>query len=361
MATLVTAPEVERTGTFVLAVEPDTVKRFGGLVATLTADVLPDDRRLTFLTLDLQRSRDDGKTWESLLRCTRSGKPRAEPTVIAYQETNRDGVALPIDGDVRLVVTPLDAYRTAMTLDRLDAVEPPPLREAHQSVAHDGTANATGTANFVTSISVSKTTAGTDRMAVAAVRWAAIDGTISTITYGGTGMTLGNDGTTNASAQSGAGFLSAARLYHPASEPQTASSTVTVTFADDLNAALAVTSFNGVDTTTPVRSSSVVTSTSAASLTVSGTSSGDMAVDALAAGDPDTIPPTVAGGMTSVQSVSVGGAPMGFSASYEAATGASVGVSWTVGAFDSLAYVAMALAQAAGGAAGNPHYAYQQQ
>lgn len=142
------------------------------------------------------------------------------------------------------------------------------------AVAHDGAANVSVSCAGVSSQSVSKTTSGSNRCAVIHIGTAPQTADVSAVTYGGSAateiITLNGGATTE----------ELAALYRYLAPP-TGSTTVQVTWDEAAYGAFGVSSYSGVDQTTPT-SGAVSTSTTGVSTGITlnvSSATDDMVVD----------------------------------------------------------------------------------
>lgn len=185
------------------------------------------------------------------------------------------------------------------------------------AVAHDGEVNVSVAVAGATSITLNKTTAGSDRCAVAHTSLYPTN-PMTALTYGGTAMTLMRE-------QSSGDTTSYCGL-HRMLAPATASTAVVWTINAGALGAVGCSSYNGVHQTTPLGNTAVAlgigtTTTPSTALT---SATGEMVLDVLNTFDPTSR--TVGAGQTSIfniQDDTIGGC-----ASREDGA-ASVTMSWT--------------------------------
>jgi hypothetical protein len=208
-----------------------------------------------------------------------------------------------------------------------------PIPRGHNSVAHDGELDRAATMNSVDTVSftggTAKTTAGSNRCAILHAGWWHGDTAISSITYGGSAMTL-------VVGQTHAASGNRATLYRFLNPPTTGT-TVTITWGGDVFGSVACSSYNNVDQTTPVSNTAAANSNS-----VSCTSAnGEMVVDC----NKQWTTPTVGAGQTQIHNQGPSGDDC--ASSRELSTGSSVTMSW--GGNDNSVIVAASLKEASAG------------
>ena len=207
---------------------------------------------------------------------------------------------------------------------------------ASAQVAFDGTANISASFSAVSSVTLSaKTTDGVNRVAV--IGAGSTEGDIDTVNYGASAAT-------EVRREQGVSGPDAEVWRFVA--PPTAATDVVITYLAAESGGAGVSSYTGVDQTTPV-SNSAGANGSGSPATVAVTSApGEMAVDAV--GVAETTAPVVGAGQTQVWNT---GPAFAFgAASYEAGA-ATVTMSWTFGAFPLWSIAALSLKEAGGGAA----------
>jgi hypothetical protein len=208
------------------------------------------------------------------------------------------------------------------------------------AVAHDGTSNVTVEYNAATSVTASsKTSSGSDRCAVLHIGHLYAANLISGVTYGGSAMTF-------VEADERANGVYAALYRYVA--PATTASDVVMSFDGSIGhfGAVCVSSYNGVDQTTPIRASASANGSSGTSSVDVSSATGDVVVDAQGIYGTQ---PTAGGGQTSMLSTAGGSSGGMCSGASREAGATTVTMSWTHGS-DQWAIAAMSL-KAAGAAA----------
>lgn len=234
---------------------------------------------------------------------------------------------------------------TTVTIATTTEEPAPRLAKYHNSVAFNAATDGQEL-NGDGVLSVSHTAAGSDRAAFAGVGGSSEAGSVTSITYAGSGMTQLWDFTDAGPSLLNGGFV----LAGVSTGAQTVTSTLNSAVSDH---ALGVISFTGVDQTTPTGNTQTSTgSGTTASVTVTGVTADDMVVDNIVTDYGGGGAPSVGAGQTRRYTETM--AWVGSHVAGSTQGGASGGVmSWT---FDSRVYTlgAARLIAAAAGAGANP-------
>lgn len=149
-------------------------------------------------------------------------------------------------------------------------------------VAHDGETNPSGHSGAATSHTIAKTTAGTNRLGIVQVRISVagyLGGEPSSVTWNGVSMTEIGTG-----VNSGNHWAGAIRSYYIVAPP-TSSSNVVINTPGGTAVGYCISSYNGVDQTTPVDGNQTATGTSTTPSVTVTSATNDMVVSAATVGN----------------------------------------------------------------------------
>jgi hypothetical protein len=326
------AAEIDHT----LVVSPDANRcsRFG---LRFSRESWPLGFRL--LTVIVEWTPDSGRSWLPVGTTTFHGGTIRPFCSVTYVWSAHDGQPKGRYGDLRLRFRATQDLTTAISLVTVDDPpgKPSPI---HHSVAVDGETNTSAAIESVSSQSVSRTSAGSNRCGIG--HYGTIDDAISAVTWNAAAANDSLDHLVGSNIRAG---------VHVFVNPPTGSSTVLFDWgAGQAVGAVGASGYNGVDQATPVRASSKTTDGALAGevmVCACTSQSGDMGV-----GSASVFGGTLTSPLgTEVFNTSAGEGENWGAGQYRAASGSSVSLGWT--ADDDCAMAALVLAASAegGGAA----------